>query len=135
MDFKAITDTLDGVSLSEQAQKHNVTKSTMTYRIINAVKDFKKNRHLRSDKETYYAIKFDKNYRDIMKNKDNWNKALKTISSYTPSTELQPVTTIFKATNFKEAFDIASKQSSTLSAYEGALLMYNTLVSNYKVKE
>lgn len=135
MDFKAITDTLDGVSLSEQAQKHNVTKSTMTYRIINAVKDFKKNRHLRSDKETYYAIKFDKNYRDIMKNKDNWNKALKTISSYTPSTELQPVTTIFKATNFKEAFDIASKQGSTLSAYEGALLMYNTLVSNYKVKE
>ena len=73
MDFKAITDTLDGVSLSEQAQKHNVTKSTMTYRIINAVKDFKKNRHLRSDKETYYAIKFDKNYRDIMKNKDNLN--------------------------------------------------------------
>ena len=57
------------------------------------------------------------------------------LSSNVPVSDLSPVVTIFKADNINEAFDIATKQTSTLSAYEGALLMYNTLVTNYKVNK
>lgn len=135
MDFKCITDTLNGNSLSSQSSKHNITLSSMTYRIQSAVKNFKKLKAIRSNKELYAKIKFDKSYRDIRKNKDNWNEAMGFLSSNVPVSDLSPVVTIFKADNINEAFSIATKQESTLSAYEGALLMYNTLVSNYKVNK
>mgnify|MGYP003676795276 CR=1 FL=1 len=59
MDFKCITDTLDGNSLSSQSSKHNITLSSMTYRIQSAVKNFKKLKAIRSNKELYAKIKFD----------------------------------------------------------------------------
>lgn len=134
MRTELINDFLNGSSVNQIGNALGITNSSTSSAIITAVKYVKKNKVVRSDKNVFNRIKNDKSARDIDKNRDAWEQAMKLFNGTKPATFLQPVTTIFKADNYRQAFDIAERQGGTLSAYEGALLMYNTLVANNKIK-
>ena len=134
MRTELIDNYLAGDSVKSLANSLGITGASVSSGIRTAVKNVKKNKVVRSDKTVFNAIKNDKGAFDINKNRDAWVQAMRLFNStYAPS-YLQPVTTIFKADNYGEAFDIAQRQRKTLTAYEGALLMYNTLVANNKIK-
>jgi predicted DNA-binding protein YlxM (UPF0122 family) len=134
MKTELINDFLNGSSVSDIGNATGVTGSSVSSAIKTAVKYVKKNKVVRSDKNVYNRIKDDISARDINNNRDAWKLAMKVFNGTRPPTFLQPVTTIFKADNYRQAFDIAERQGKTLTAYEGALLMYNTLVANNKIK-
>lgn len=134
MRTELINDFLNGSSVTDISKATGVTGSSVSSAIKTAVKNVKKNKIVRSDKNVYSSIKNDLTARDINNNRDAWNKAMTLFNGTKPPTFLQPVTTIFKAEDYRQAFDITERQGKTLTAYEGALLMYNTLVANNKIK-
>jgi predicted DNA-binding protein YlxM (UPF0122 family) len=129
-----IDDFLNGASVTELGRANNISGSSISSAIKTAVKHVKKNKAVRSDKSTYNSIKNDTSARDITNNINAWKNAMNLFNNTMPPTFLQPVTTVFKADNYRQAFDITERQGKTLTAYEGALLMYNTIVANNKIK-
>jgi|13_taG_2_1085334.scaffolds.fasta_scaffold182932_2 predicted transcriptional regulator len=134
MRTQLINDFLNGSSVNEIGNALGITGSSVSQGIKTAVKNVKKQRRVRKDKTVFNAIKNDTSARDINNNRDAWKKAMQLFSATLGPTYLQPVTTIFKADDYRQAFDIAERQGKTLTAYEGALLMYNTIVANNKIK-
>lgn len=134
MRFQLINDFLNGKSVNDIGNALGISGSSVSSAIKTAVKHVKQNKAVRSNKIVYNSIKKDVSARDINKNLNYWVQAMAIINNDTPPTYLQPVTTIFKADDTSHAFDIATRQAKTLTAYEGALLMYNTIVSNNKIK-
>lgn len=134
MRTELIDNYLAGQSVKTMANALGISGASISSGIKTAVKYVKKNKAVRSDKVVYNAIKNDVRALDINKNRNAWVKAMQLFNNTAPPSYLQPVTTIFKADNYRQAFDIAERQGTTLTAYEGALLMYNTLVANNKIK-
>jgi len=134
MRTELIDNYLAGNSVQTLGSALGISGASISSAIKTAVKHVKKNKAVRSDKAVYNAIKNDVRALDINKNRNAWAKAMQLFNNTAAPTYLQPVTTIFKADNYKHAFDIAERQRKTLTAYEGALLMYNTLVANNKIK-
>ena len=134
MRTELINDFLNGSSVSDIGNATGVTGSSVSSAIKTAVKYVKKNKVVRSDKNVFNRIKNDISARDINNNRDAWKQAMTLFNGTKPPTFLEPVTTIFKADDYRQAFDITERQGKTLTAYEGALLMYNTLVANNKIK-
>ena len=71
-----------------------------------------------------------KQYRVISKTstKDNNDTTFTRVS-------LEPIPTVFSTDSPDKVFTIAKEQRDTLTAYDGALLMYNTLVKQYDFTE
>lgn len=134
MRTQLINDFLNGSSVNDIGNALGITGSSVSQGIKTAIKNVKKESRVRKDKAVYNAIKNDKSARDINNNRDAWKKAMELFYKTLGPTYLQPVTTIFKADDYRQAFDITERQGKTLTAYEGALLMYNTLVANNKIK-
>jgi predicted DNA-binding protein YlxM (UPF0122 family) len=134
MRTELINDLLNGSSVTDIGNATGVTGSSVSSAIKTAVKNVKKNKVVRSDKKVYNRIKNDLSARDINNNRDAWKQAMTLFNGTKPPTYLLPVTTVFKADDYRQAFDITERQGKTLTAYEGALLMYNTLVANNKIK-
>ena len=129
-----IDDFLNGTSVTQLGRANNISGSSISSAIKTAVKYVKKSKVVRSDKSVYASIKNDTSARDIGNNLNSWKNAMNLFNNNMPPTYLQPVTTIFKADDYRQAFDITERQGKTLTAYEGALLMYNTIVANNKIK-
>ena len=134
MRTELINDFLNGKSVSDIGNALGVTGSSVSSAIKTAVKNVKKQSRVRKDKTVYNAIKNDYSARDISNNRDAWKKAMQLFNATLGPTYLEPVTTVFKADDYRQAFNITERQGKTLTAYEGALLMYNTLVANNKIK-
>lgn len=134
MRTKIIDDFLNGVSVQKIGISLGISGSSVSSSMKTAIKHVKQNKAVRSDALIYAQIKNDRTARDISKNMEAWRTAMQLYKNALPPSYLQPITTIFKADNYLQAFDITKRQSSTLTAYEGALLMYNTLVAKSKIK-
>lgn len=132
--FNSIQDTVNNVSITDQAKKAGITISAQGSRLQTEIKRFLKQKAIRSNKQLYNAIKNDNTGRKMQSNLNAWKQAYELYSNSVPKGNLQPVTTIFKAHTIENAFNIAKQQHSTLTPYEGALLMYNTIVSKYNVE-
>ena len=134
MRTEIIDDFLNGVSVQQIGISLGISGSSVSSSMKTAIKHVKRNQAVRSEALVYAQIKNDKTARDISRNMEAWRTAMQLYKKALPPSYLQPITTIFKADNYLEAFDITKRQGTTLSAYEGALLMYNTLVAKTKIK-
>jgi predicted DNA-binding protein YlxM (UPF0122 family) len=133
MRTELINDFLNGSSVNDIGNTIGISGSSVSSAIKTAVKYVKKNKVVRSDRVVFNHIKNDMSARDIKNNSVAWKQAMTLFDGTSPPKYLQPVTTIFKADDYRQAFDITERQGKTLTAYEGALLMYNTLVANNKI--
>lgn len=134
MRTQLISDYLNGSTLNQIAKDHNLSEASVSYYIISAIKKLKALKIVRTNTDLFNAIRADRSARDIRNNKLQWHRVIQLVN---PPAEKyhKPVTTIFKGKNIDDAFDIARLQDTSLSAYDGALLMYNTIVSEHKIKK
>lgn len=134
MRTQLIKDYLNGLTLSQIGKDNNLSEASVSYYIISTIKKLKQLKLVRSHSDLYQAIRHDKSARDINNNRRHWQKVIDLVNP--PVVQYhKPVTTIFKGKNIDDAFDIARLQDANLSAYDGALLMYNTIVSEHKIKK
>lgn len=133
MRTQMINDFLNGVNVQQIGAKLGISGSSVSSAMKTVIKHVKKNKAVRSDSTIYQSIKYDRTARDVAKNMEAWRTAMVMYNGTLAPKYLKPITTIFKANDYQQAFDIAEKQEHTLTAYEGALLMYNTIVANNKI--
>lgn len=148
-----LQDTLNGISVQTQAKKRNVSGSSQSSILKTAMKNLLQEKAVRSNKSNFDIIAHDRKVQHLNRHKSFWQTALddyldsrqksdksKTIKrdninnqSNTTKTR-QPIQTVFYADSIEEAFDVVTKDNVPLTAYDGALLMYNTIVKLYKIE-
>jgi DNA-directed RNA polymerase specialized sigma subunit len=128
-----IVEYLKGYSQMQIGRKRGITNSSVSYAIKTAMDNVKNSKIIKSNSVLSNKLRRDITARDIDVNKKAWKEAMTLLNNENNVKYLEPVTTIFKVDDYKKAFEITKKQDSTLSAYEGALLMYNTIVANHNI--
>jgi hypothetical protein len=148
-----LTDTINGVTITDQAKRRNVSGSSQSSVLKTAMRNMLKQKAVRANKDNYNVIANDKKVQHLNRHLAYWQTALndflastnydksqtKTIfSDKIPKSEninyRRPIETIFYADDIEQAFDAVSSLKGQLTAYDGALLMYNTIVKLYKIK-
>ena len=130
--FRELNYVIDGHTVTDVAKKVNTTVASASSRIQTQIRQFLRNKNSKNVSNLKF-IKNAKSARDVQNNLQNWRFARDGYINSMPKKPLKAITTIFKADNIEHAFDIARKQGNTLTAEEVATLMYNTIVTNYKV--
>lgn len=185
-----LIDTINGVSITTQAQRRKVSGSSQSSMLKTAMKTLLQQSAVRRNKQNYDIIAHDKKVQHLNRHRAYWEIAVtdyinsqpkvlkneqdaklvtryrnglvyqgnKVIGTYdsdnvlpTPQRDTdkssnantkktaarktrQPVETIFYADTIEQAFDVVSEKSLPLSAYDGALLMYNTIVKLHNLE-
>lgn len=130
--FRELNYVIDGHSVTNVAKKVNTTVASASSRIQTQIRQFLRNKNAKKV-SNFNNIKNAKSARDVQNNLQHWRYAREYFTMSLPKQPLKAITTVFKADDIEHAFDIARKQGNSLSAEEVATLMYNTIVTNYKV--
>ena len=117
------------------------------------MKNLLQQKAVRSNKANYDVIAHDKKVQHLNRHRQFWQQALNDyLDSRQPEPQAKtlkrdnikdnntykqprkPIETVFYAESIEAAFDVVSQSSLPLSAYDGALLMYNTIVKLHKIE-
>lgn len=148
-----LTDTLNGVPVQNQAAARKVSGSSQSSVLKTAMKNLLQQKAVRSNKANYDVIAHDKKVQHLNRHRHFWQQALDDyLDSRQPQPQAQtikrdnindnstntkrrkPIETVFYAESIEDAFNVVSQSSLPLSAYDGALLMYNTIVKLHQIE-
>lgn len=161
--IKYLQDTIDGIPVYTQGSNRGVSGSSQSSCIKTAMRELLQYKAVKANKVNYNVIINDKKAQHLVKHKKYWQHALNdyrqwlaslnhkrpdkkyrvigtsatTANNETTFTRisLEPIPTVFSTDSPDKVFTIAKEQRETLTAYDGALLMYNTLVKQYDFTE
>lgn len=161
--IKYLQDTIDGIPVYTQGSNRGVSGSSQSSCIKTAMRELLQYKAVQANSENYNVIINDKKAQHLVKHKKNWQAALNNYRMWLASlskqandkqyrvisktstkanndttftrVSLEPIPTVFSTDSPDKVFTIAKEQRDTLTAYDGALLMYNTLVKQYDFTE
>ena len=158
---KCIRAIINGINLKEQAKNNNIAYASQSSRLATEIKHFLKRPHVKK-LDVYQTIKHHRLGSDISNHIGHWKFAIQSHDAFinklsfnpktnyvkkpltfTPNTKItsvkkqsvfSPIRTVLKTDSISKALEIVQKQQS-LTNYESALLVYNTIVSKYNLTE
>ena len=158
-----LQDTIDGIPVYTQGSNRGVSGSSQSSCIKTAMRELLQYKAVKANKVNYNVIINDKKAQHLVKHRKYWQQALNDYRTWLASLtnkrpdkqyqvigsssttanndttftriSLEPIPTVFSTDSPDKVFTIAKEQRETLTAYDGALLMYNTLVKQYDFTE
>ena len=158
---KCIRAIINGINLKEQAKNNNIAYASQSSRLATEIKHFLKRPHVKK-LDVYQTIKHHRLGSDISNHIGHWKFAIQShdkfinalsfnaktpnvtskfhlqpntkITSVKKQSVFSPIRTVLKTDSISKALEIVQKQQS-LTNYESALLVYNTIVSKYNLTE
>lgn len=148
--YNALIDTLNNVSIQTQAGYRKVSgssQSSILRTAINKLKVYAKHNAPNiydsiKNVKTYYQLRNIPNKDsvreliDLCKIEHNYikpkQKSRVIAKSKMPDfVELKPIVTVMKSDNYEQALQIAKELEHSLNAYDGAMLMFNTMINQF----